>query len=108
MRSASRLVLIAAVAPLGLTLAATPTISAPQSLCMADKTPQTADATVAPGSITQLSWLSGVWVRSDGSDERWTPAASGSMLGVSRTLRKGILTEFEFLCIVQRFPDDTD
>lgn len=105
-------VLIPAVATLGLALAGIPLLRAPgygdgrleaaPSLCIADTAPQTADASVARASITQLSWLSGVWVRPDGSDERWTPAASGSMFGVSRTLRKGILTEFEFLCIVQR------
>jgi hypothetical protein len=37
-----------------------------------------------------------------GSEERWTPAVSGSMMAVSRTLRNDVLTEFEFLCIVQR------
>jgi hypothetical protein len=96
------LVVIAAAAPVGRTLAATPTISVPQALCMADNAPQPGDGRVARASIAQLSWLSGVWVRPDGSDERWTPAASGSMFGVSRTLRKGVLSEFEFLCIVQR------
>jgi hypothetical protein len=53
-------------------------------------------------SIAQVSWLSGVWVGASGSEERWTPAASGAMLGISRTQRGGVVTEFEFLCIVER------
>jgi uncharacterized protein DUF6265 len=61
-----------------------------------------ADAPVVQASIAQLPWLAGVWVGPTGSDERWTPALSGSMMGVSRSLRNNVLTEFEFLCIVQR------
>lgn len=76
-------------------------------LCMADSS-NTAPVAAASGSplahatIDQLAWLSGVWTGPTGSDERWTPAAGGSMMGVSRTLRNNVLTEFEFLCIVQR------
>ena len=35
-------------------------------------------------------------------EQRWTTAASGSMIGTGRTLRKGEMVEFEFLCIVER------
>ena len=53
-------------------------------------------------TISQLAWLSGVWIGSSGSDERWTPAASGSMLAIGRTMRDGVMGEFEFLCITER------
>ena len=53
-------------------------------------------------TISQMSWLSGVWVGASGSDERWTPAASGSMLAIGRTMRNGVMGEFEFLCITER------
>ena len=55
-----------------------------------------------PATIAQVAWLSGTWVGSSGSEERWTPAASGAMMAVSRTLRNGVVSEFEFLCIVER------
>lgn len=57
-------------------------------------------------TIGQLSWLSGVWIGTFGSssiaEERWTPAVSGSMLAVARTINSEIMTGFEFLCIVER------
>jgi hypothetical protein len=77
--------------------------SVPAGLCMADP-PTTAPAATAPAAarIAQIGWLSGVWVAASGSEERWTPPAGGSMLGVSRTLRKGVMSAFEFLCITER------
>jgi hypothetical protein len=59
----------------------------------------------APGTIAQIAWIAGVWVgTTDKSvvEERWTPAAGGSMLGVGRTLRNGVMSAFEFLCIAER------
>ena len=53
-------------------------------------------------TIGQVAWISGTWVGATGSEERWTPAASGSMFGVARTMRNGIVSAFEFLCIVER------
>ena len=53
-------------------------------------------------TISQLAWLSGVWIGSSGSDERWTTAAGGSMLAIGRTMRDGVMGEFEFLCIAER------
>ena len=35
-------------------------------------------------------------------EERWTPPAGGSMLAISRTVRDGLMSAFEFLCIVER------
>jgi hypothetical protein len=55
-----------------------------------------------PATIAQVAWMAGVWTGGSGSDERWTPPASGSMFAVSRTLRDGVLSAFEYLCITQR------
>jgi hypothetical protein len=80
----------------------------------------------AKATMAQLAWLAGVWTGARGSstpetkipetkiEERWTPAAGGSMLAISRTLRDGLMPAFEFLCIVERdvrepharFPED--
>jgi hypothetical protein len=56
-------------------------------------------------TIGQVDWLGGTWIGTTGTsefEERWTPAAGGSMLAVARSLRNGQLNSFEFLCIVQR------
>lgn len=69
----------------------------------------TADrAAAAPktqATIAQVSWISGVWSGAAGQttvEERWTPASGGSMLAVARTMRSGVMSSFEFLCIVER------
>lgn len=68
--------------------------------------PEPAAATAkAPATIAQVAWIAGVWVGTSGlstSEERWTPAAGGSMIAVARTLRSGAMSAFEFLCIVER------
>jgi hypothetical protein len=59
----------------------------------------------ARATIGQLAWLAGVWTGTLGAseiEERWTPAAGGSMLAISRTIRAGVMNAFEFLCIVER------
>ena len=70
-----------------------------------------ADAPAAPkisATIARASWISGVWIGTAGTtgqttvEERWTPSAGGSMIGVSRTLRGTTMSGFEFLCIVER------
>jgi hypothetical protein len=56
-------------------------------------------------TIAQLAWLAGTWSGPSGTstvEERWTPAAGGSSLAVARTLRNGVMSAFEFLCIVER------
>jgi hypothetical protein len=57
-------------------------------------------------SIAQLSWLVGNWTGSVGQDssyeETWTPAAGGTMLSVSRTLRGDTMRAFEFIRIFER------
>jgi len=59
----------------------------------------------AKATMAQVAWIAGVWTGERGSsivEERWTPAAGGSMLAISRTLRDGLMSAFEFLCIVER------
>jgi len=49
-----------------------------------------------------LSWLSGCWAAEGGepgSVEHWLPPAGGTMLGLSRTVKKGRTVEHEFLQI---------
>lgn len=56
-------------------------------------------------TIAQAGWLAGTWAGTAGTtttEERWTPAAGGSMMALSRTIRNGSLNAFEFLCIVER------
>lgn len=56
-------------------------------------------------TIAQLGWLGASWSGTTGpvtTEERWTPAASGGMIAVARTLRGDALAAFEFLCIVER------
>ncbi len=56
----------------------------------------------ATASTEQLGWLAGCWAAvggEAGSGEQWMAPAGGSMLGTSRTLRRGALREFEFLHI---------
>jgi len=59
----------------------------------------------ARATIASLAWLAGDWAGTMGRssiEERWTPAAGGAMLAVSRTVRDDKLTAFEFLRIVER------
>jgi hypothetical protein len=58
-----------------------------------------------PATIAQVAWIAGVWIGATGSttvEERWTPAAGGSMLATARTLRGTVMASFEFLCIAER------
>lgn len=59
----------------------------------------------APATIANVAWIAGTWIgaTANGSvEERWTPAASGGMLGLGRTLRNTQMSGFEFLCISER------
>jgi len=59
-----------------------------------------ASTAAATPSTEQLHWLAGCWAAvggEPGSGEQWMAPAGGSMLGTSRTLRRGALREFEFL-----------
>ena len=67
----------------------------------------TPPAPPAKATIAQVAWISGTWIGGSASgtttiEERWTPTAVGSMMAISRTLRDGVMSAFEFLCIVER------
>ena len=67
--------------------------------------PPVAPTQKAQATMAHVAWIAGVWTGAMGSstlEERWTPPAGGSMLAVSRTLRDGLMSAFEFLCIVER------
>ena len=53
-------------------------------------------------TLSDLHWLAGCWASLDGeagSGEQWMPPAGGTLLGVSRTVRKGCTVAHEFLQI---------
>jgi hypothetical protein len=59
----------------------------------------------APNALEPLRFLEGVWKGGSGKasfEERWTDAAGGTMLGVSRTIVSGKTVAFEFLRIEAR------
>jgi hypothetical protein len=59
----------------------------------------------ASATIAQVGWISGTWIGTNAGltvEERWTPTASGGMLGLGRTLRNTQMASFEFLCIAER------
>jgi Domain of unknown function (DUF6265) len=59
----------------------------------------------AGATIADLGWLAGDWAGTQGRatiEERWTPAAGGAMLAVSRTIKDDRLAAFEYLRIVER------
>jgi hypothetical protein len=67
--------------------------------------PPRVDVTRASATIAQLAWLAGTWSGVNGpstTEERWTPGASGAMLGLGRSLRGSAQASFEFLCIAER------
>jgi hypothetical protein len=53
-------------------------------------------------SIEKLAWLGGCWAAAEGepgSGEHWMPLAGGTLLGVSRTVKRGRTVEHEFMQI---------
>lgn len=57
-------------------------------------------ATAAELELSKLAWLAGCWnseSAESGSVEHWLPLAGGSMLGVSRTVKRGATVAFEFM-----------
>ena len=74
---------------------------------VADAPPVEQDSTIRPAAATvaQAAWLAGVWTGASGTltvEERWTPPSGGSMLAIVRTMRDGVMTGFEFVCITER------
>jgi hypothetical protein len=52
--------------------------------------------------VNQLEWMAGCWSMTRGDaivEEHWMNPAGGTMLGMSRTVRRGTTTEYEFLQI---------
>jgi hypothetical protein len=68
----------------------------------------TLPATKAAAAIAGVAWVGGTWASEPATpggattEERWTPAAGGAMIGISRTIRGTTMSAFEFLCIVER------
>jgi hypothetical protein len=61
-----------------------------------------AASAVQAATVADLHWLAGCWASVDGeagSGEQWTPPAGGTLLGVSRTVKKGRTVAYEFLQI---------
>ena len=61
-----------------------------------------ADERAAPPTIADFSWLSGQWCLTTGDEfieEHWLAPRGGLMLGISRTIRAGKTTSFEFVRI---------
>jgi len=59
-------------------------------------------AAPAPDTVAKLAWLTGCWQvdgAEPGSGEQWSTAAGGTMLGMSRTVKGGKTTAFEFVQI---------
>jgi hypothetical protein len=65
-----------------------------------------AAATKTRATISQVEWISGTWIGVNAAgttfEERWTPTAAGSMMAINRTIRDGLMSAFEYLCIVER------
>jgi len=61
--------------------------------------------------IDDLSWISGSWVQEAGessTDENWSHAAGGALMGTSRTVKGGKMVFFEYLRIeTKRLKDET-
>jgi hypothetical protein len=59
----------------------------------------------AKATLSELSWLAGNWERKSATvllEERWTSAAGGAMIGMSRTVSGDRMSAFEFLRIIER------
>jgi hypothetical protein len=57
------------------------------------------------GGIETMTWLKGCWQGEKGDrtfEETWIAPAAGAMLGVSRTIRGGKMTEYEFMQIKEQ------
>jgi hypothetical protein len=56
----------------------------------------------APDPVARLGWLQGCWAAQGaepGSVETWSSPAGGTLFGMSRTVKGGKTTEFEFVHI---------
>ena len=59
-------------------------------------------AALAQNDVDSVAWLSGCWVASAGevrTEEDWMAPEGGLMVGMSRTVRAGVATGYEFLLL---------
>ena len=59
----------------------------------------------ARATMVDMAWLAGAWTGTRGSssiEERWSPPSGGAMLGLSRTVKNGRMSSFEYLRVVER------
>lgn len=66
---------------------------------------QAKDATPPNAKVGDLSWIAGCWETKDATKQRsiveqWMAPDGGAMLGMSRTVKAGKMTGYEFLRIV--------
>lgn len=67
---------------------------------------QSSDKAPANNKVEDLSWLAGCWETKDAAKQRsiveqWMAPDGGAMIGMSRTVRAGKMTGYEFLRIVR-------
>ncbi len=59
-----------------------------------------ANTSTQPSALDSLTWLAGCWQAAEaGTVEHWLPLAGNTMLGVSRTVKKGKTVAHEFMQI---------
>ena len=72
-------------------------------LALTAQAAQAAQATETP--LDRLAWLGGCWHSEGaeaGSGEQWMPLAGGTLLGINRSVRRGVTVAFEFMQIRQQ------
>jgi len=57
--------------------------------------------------MSKLAWIAGCWKGNDRSqkEEQWTKLAGRTMFGISRTIRDGKTTTYDFLQIREKGPE---
>ena len=64
-----------------------------------------AESRQASATVQDLGWLAGCWSRGSGAlvmEEHWMRPRAGAMLGMSRTIRRDTMVEYEHLRIHDR------
>ncbi len=70
--------------------------------CIAGSPAQAQGTAAASDPFLPVAWLAGCWQAEGGEPgtvEQWMAPAGGAMLGMSRTIQRGQLREFEFMQI---------
>ena len=75
-------------------------------LCLAFPAASQTSEKVPTTNVDDLAWISGCWESKDAAKEvriveQWMAPEGGAMLGMSRTVRAGKMTGYEFLRIVR-------